>query len=150
MSLHRPNPLDDVGERFFGIGQRHQVVQVLTGDAGPTQVIGNPLRLDARRKRFHLREIIAIEGRGCSRSTWTTPCITQRIALANPHEVVQRLAAGDEVVLGERLEPVHRRVVGENRFIVLGRAGRDRNRARGALTCRGAAERHQGAPLNER
>jgi len=43
----------------------------------------------------------------------------QRLALADPHEVVQRFAAGDQAVLGERLEPVERRVVGENRFIAL-------------------------------
>ena len=81
-------------------------------------MIGHPRRLDARGERAQLLEIGAIQGRGAADGQ-RYPVQGERIALAEAHEVVQRLAAGDQVVLGEHLEPVDVRAFREHRLVVI-------------------------------
>ena len=106
--LHLAHAVDHVIERFFGIGNRQQVMQVHAVHARPTQMVGNPFRIDALSECFEVAEIVHIErcGRGdghrhAMHHDW--------IAFANLIEDVERLAARNHVVLGEHLEPINGR-----------------------------------------
>ena len=108
MLLHLLDPASDVRDGFFRVGQRHQVVQVLAGYAGPAQVVGDPLGLTARGERKHAVEVAQIERSGTAdRHRHTVH--DDRIAIADQIEEIERPATADEVVLGDHFEPVDRR-----------------------------------------
>jgi len=109
--LHAAHPLDDVRERLFGVRQRQQVVRIASGDTRPAEMIRDPRRLDALRERLQLSQVLAIERRAAA-DRERHAVQRERIALADPREMVQWRAAGNQVVLGQRLEPVDRRACG--------------------------------------
>ena len=116
--LHLAHARGDVLERSLGVGQRQEIMGVPAGDPGPAQVIGDPLRLHARGQRRDLPEVLAIEGRAAA-DRERHAVHRHRVALADTHQVVERLAARHQVVLGQHLEPVDRRSIGEHRLVVL-------------------------------
>ncbi len=63
------------------------------------------MRLDARRQRPHLRKILEVDGIGAA-DRQRHAVHDQRKALADALQVVQRFAAGNQVVLGDDLEPI--------------------------------------------
>ena len=94
-------------------------MQVAAVDTGPAQVIGDPFRLDARGEPLQRREVLGVERIGAAdRERYAVH--DHRIVLANPVEVVQRLAPVHEVVLADDLEPVHGWPLLEHRGVVVG------------------------------
>ncbi len=103
--LDLTDPRDHRGQRFFGIGKRQEIVQVASVDSGPTEVIGYPVRFDARRQRANLGEVVEVDGIGAA-DRQRHAMHDQREALAYPLQVVQRLAAGHQIVFGDDFEPI--------------------------------------------
>ena len=116
--LHLSHPCNDVPQGFFGVGQRQQVVQVQTADAGPAQMIGQPGRLDALDQRLDLGEVSAIERIGAA-DRQRNPVHDHGVERADTIEVVERLAAGNEIVFGEDFKPVDCRPLGKNGLVML-------------------------------
>jgi len=115
--LHGAHAPNDVLESLVGVRQWQEVVQILAADTRPAQMIGNPGRLDALRQRFQLVEIGAIQ-----RSALPIDSDTRAspwVMFANARQVVQGLAARDEVVLRQGLKPVNGRQILENRLVVI-------------------------------
>ena len=129
--LHQLHPADDVIERFSGVGDRQQIVQVLAVHAGPAQMVRNPFRLDPPGEVFQALQIFEI-GRGGGGDRQRYAMHHDGIAFADPVERAQRLAARHHVVFADDLEPVDRRIAVEDFVVVLVRAGRDRSRGTAA------------------
>ena len=53
--LHLTDPRHHDVQRLLGVGQGKKIVQVASFDSGPAQMIGYPMRFDARRQRPNLR-----------------------------------------------------------------------------------------------
>ena len=116
--LYLTHPCGHMLQAFFAVRQRQQVVQLVGVAAAPTQVVGDPLRLNAGRQLLEALQVVRVEGvRATDRQRHTVH--DQRVVLADRVEVVQRLAALDQIILGEHLEPIDRRPVFENLLIVL-------------------------------
>src|SRR6202166_3639368 len=81
------------------------IVQVASLDPGPAQVIGNPVRFDARSKRPNSGKVFKIDGIGAA-DRERHAVHDEREALAYALQVVQRLAAGHQIVLRDDFEPV--------------------------------------------
>ena len=90
--LHQLHAADDVVERFLGVGDRQQIVQVLAVHAGPAQMVRNPFRLDAPGEVFQALQIFEIRRRGGG-DRQRHAVHHHGIAFANPVEHAQRLAA---------------------------------------------------------
>ena len=103
--LHLTDSRHDRSERLLRVGQGQEIVQVASVDPGPAQMIGNPMRFDACRKRANSGEIVEVDGIGAA-DRQRHAVHDQREALANALQVVERLAAGDEIVFGDDFEPV--------------------------------------------
>jgi hypothetical protein len=80
-------------------------------------MIRDPGRLDALCERLQLSQVLAVERRAAA-DRERHAVHRERISLADPREMVQRPAAGDEVVLGQHLEPVDRRACGEDGLVM--------------------------------
>ena len=103
--LNLAHAVDDVVESFTRVGDGQEVVQIHAMHPGPTEMIGDPFRVDAGGERLQPREIVKIERRGGGDGE-RYAMHHHGIALADPVEHAQRLAALDHVILGEHLEPV--------------------------------------------
>ncbi len=107
-------------QRFFRVGQRQQVVEVLAVHARPAQMIrrstpaarASPAPSPARDRTRSSGPVLPIES--------DTPCSATGKRLAHAHEVVQRATAGNEIVLGDGLEPVDGGLAVEDVGVVLG------------------------------
>ena len=129
--LHQLHAADDVVERFAGVWDRQQIVQVLAVHAGPAQMVGDPFRLDALGEVFQALQIFEIGRRGrCDRQRHAVH--HHGIAFADPVERAQRLAARQHVVFADDLEPVDRRIAVQDFVVMLVRADRDRSRGTAA------------------
>ena len=118
--LHGVHAADDVPHGLLGERQRHQVVQVHAVDAGPAQVIGDPRGLDPIGERLHAAHVVEIQRIGAA-DRQRDAVQHDGIVRAQALEVVQRAAAGNQVVVGERFEPGDAAaVLAEQCFIVLG------------------------------
>jgi hypothetical protein len=91
--LYLADPIDHRGQRFFGVGQGQKIVQVAPFDAGPTQMVGYPVRFDARRQGPYLGKVIQVDWIGAADGERYS-MHDQREAPAYALQVVQRLAAG--------------------------------------------------------
>ena len=116
--LHQLHAADDVIERFLGVGDRQQIVQILAVHAGPAQMIRNPFRFDAPSEVFQVLQIFEIRRRGGS-DRQRHAVHHHGIALADPVEHAQRLAARQHVIFADDLEPVDRRMALEDFVVVL-------------------------------
>ena len=103
--LYFAHARDDAGERLLGVGQRQEIVHIASLDARPAQMIGDPGGLDAPRQLAHAGEILPVEGIGAADGQ-RHAVHDHRKAAANALEIMQRLAAGDEVILGDDLQPI--------------------------------------------
>ena len=103
--LHLGDSGDDAVECLLGIWQRQQIVHVAPFDAGPAQMIGDPGRLDAAGELAHVYEILPVERIGAA-DRQRHAVHDEREAVANALEIMQRLAARDQVILGDDLEPI--------------------------------------------
>ena len=93
-------------------------MQVAAVDTGPAQVIRDPFGLDARGEPLQRREVLGVERVGTAdRERYAVH--DHRVVLADPIEVVQRLAPVHEVVLADDLEPVHGWPLFEHRRVVI-------------------------------
>jgi hypothetical protein len=117
--LHQLHPADDMVQCLIGVGNRQQIVQILAVYAGPAQMIGNPFRLDAFGEIAKPLQIFEIGRRGGG-DRQRHAVHHHRIALANPVEHAQRLAARQHVVFADHLEPVDRRMTVEDFVVMLG------------------------------
>jgi hypothetical protein len=117
--LDLPDPRSHVGERLVGIGQRQQVVQVETVDTRPAQVVRDPGGLDARGERRQLAQVLAIE-RVAAANRERHAVQRDRMGCADALEVMQRTAARDEIILGDRLEPVDAWSPRQDRRVMVG------------------------------
>ena len=100
-------------ERFVGVRQRQQVVEVPAADPAPAQVLGDERGLGALDQARELREVGAVERvRAAERHAHAVQ--RQRIVGANARERRQRGSAVHVVVLAVDLEPRHRRTLGEH------------------------------------
>src|ERR1700691_1457845 len=77
------------------------------------------MRFDACRQAADGGEILKIDGVGAADGQGHA-MHDQGIALAYPLQVVQRLAAGDEIVLGDDLEPIDGMTLVEDGLVVRG------------------------------
>ena len=103
--LHALHPLHHVVERRLGVRQRQKVVGVAPSDAGPAEMVGHPGGLEASRESVEPRQIGLVQRIG--RSDGERHAVQHHgVPLAHPREHVERAAALDHEVLGERLEPV--------------------------------------------
>ena len=116
--LHQLDAADDVIERFFGVGDRQEIMQVLAVDAGPAQMVGHPFRLDPPGEVLQGLQIFEIRRRGGS-DRHRHAVHHYGIAFANAIERAQRLAAGQHVVFADDLEPVDRRVASQDLVVML-------------------------------
>ncbi len=117
--LHRRHPAYDVADRLLGVGKRQQVVEVLPGEAGPAQVIGDPQRLHALGQRLDLAQIVLVERVGAA-DRQGHAVHDHGIVGADAVEPFQRAPAVDQIVLGEDLQPVERRTGRRDLLVVRG------------------------------
>ena len=132
--LHAGDAGCDVGQRFLGIGDRHEVVQVDAMHARPAEVVGDPFRLDMIGEGFQAFEIGPVERRGGG-DGHRHAMHHQRVAFLHAVEHVAGAAAGLHVVLGDDLEPVdgRGRVGLENFGVMLGPEAKAEAKERGAV-----------------
>ena len=117
--LHLAHPGGDMFDRLLRIRNRKQVVQIFTGDSGPAQVIGHPGWLNPLRKPHQRLQVIVVEGVGTT-DRQRHPVQHDRVVGAYAIEKIQGFAAGNEVVFGQRLEPVDARVALEYGLVMVG------------------------------
>ncbi len=129
--LHQLHAADDVVERFLGVGDRQQIMQVLAVHAGPAQMVRHPFRLDAAREILQALQIFEIRRRGGG-DRQRHAVHHHRIALADLVEHAQRLAARQHVIFADDLEPVDRRIAVQDFVVMLVAQARDRSRGRAA------------------
>ena len=111
--LHDADPLDDVPQRRFVERHRQQVVSVDAGHAGPTDVVRNPAGFDRVGQSFELGQVGKIQGVGAAdRQRYAVH--HDRIALGDLGQDAARPALRIHEVLGDRLEPIDRRMVLQN------------------------------------
>ena len=137
--LHVIDAIDDVVERLLGVGHGQEVVQVHPMDAGPAEMIGDPFGLNALGEGLQSAQIVHVEwsGRG---DRQRNAVHDDRIALADPIQHVERLAAFDHVVLGNDLEPVDGRLAVEDLLVML------RPKTQAKTQIKGLLGNHAGAP----
>jgi hypothetical protein len=82
-------------------------VQIPSVDPGPTEVIGNPVRFDAQGQRSHHSQIFEVDGVGAADGE-RYAVHHQGESLAYAFQVIERLAAGYQIVFSDDFEPIDR------------------------------------------
>ena len=93
-------------------------MEIDAADTGPAQVVGQPGGLDALDQRSDRGEIGAVERIGTS-DRQRHPVHDHGVVGTDAIEVMQRLAARDQIVFGEHFKPVDRRQRGQDGFVML-------------------------------
>jgi hypothetical protein len=104
--LDDPDPRHHVPEALLRVRHGVQVVAIQSGDAGPADVIAEPLRLHARRQRLQLVEKAEVDRVGAA-DRERHAVHDDRIALRDLVKEVQRPPFRVDEVLRNDLEPVH-------------------------------------------
>jgi hypothetical protein len=116
--LNLADTVNDVVQRFLGVRDGQEVVQVDPVHAGPAEMVGDPFRIDARGEFFQRAEIIHVERRGGGNRE-RDAVHHHGITLDDLVEQAQGLAALDHVVFRDNLEPIDGGVAIENLFVML-------------------------------
>src|SRR5208282_2029149 len=115
--LHPADSRGNVAHDFFGVGQRKQVMKIVSANTGPAQMVGDPCGLEAARQRAQLAKIIPIQR--IRRSDRQRHAMHHdRMSVAHRGQNFQRTSALNHEVLRNNLEPIHRRMVFENVRVV--------------------------------
>ncbi len=86
-------------------------------EAGPAEMVGNPVGLNLLRQLFDLLQIIHIQSITAT-DRHGDPMHDDRVALTDLIEKVARFASGNQIILGQHLEPLHVRSCFKNRGVV--------------------------------
>ena len=111
--LNLADPAGDMGQALLGQRHRQKIVRIEAEHAGPAQMVADPGRLHLGRERLEPGEIIHVERIGAS-DRQRDAVKHDRIMLGDLADDGARAAARIHEILGDRLEPVDRRTLGED------------------------------------